>query len=63
MFRNLTFKIVLQNKHNSFHALVMPNYGDQRQRKQKMNNETDTTNYYLPAMKQQLTTAQKQNKK
>ena len=60
MIRNLTFEIVLENKHNSFHALVTR---DQRQRKQKSNNETDRTNYHVPAMKEQLTTAQKQNKK
>ena len=35
---------------------------DQRQRNQKRNNETDTTNYHVPAMKEQLTAAQKQNK-
>ena len=34
-YRNLTFEIVLQNKQNSFHAVVMPNSRDQRQRKQK----------------------------
>ena len=36
---------------------------DQKQRKQKRNNETDTTNYHAPVMKEQLTTSQKQKKK
>ena len=61
--RNLTFEIVLQNKRNSFHALVTPNLRDQRQRKLKRNIETDRTNYHVPAMKEQLTIAQKLNKK
>ena len=51
-YRNLTFEIVLQNKQNSFHAVVIPNSRDQRQRKQKRNNETDTTNYHVPAVKE-----------
>ena len=62
MIRKLTFEIVLQNKHNSFHALVTPNQRDQRQQKQTRNNEIDRTNYHVPAMKEQLTIAQKQNK-
>ena len=37
---------------------------DQGQKKQKRNNETDTTNYHVPpVMKEQLTTIQKQDKK
>ena len=51
-YRNLTFEIVLQNKQNSFHAVVMPNSRDQRQRKQKRNDETDTTNYHVPGVKE-----------
>ena len=62
VIRNLIFEILLQNKHKSFHALVMPNKRDQRQRKQKKNNETERTNYHVQAMKEQLTTVQKQNK-
>ena len=51
-YRNLTFEIVLQNKQNSFHAVVIPNSRDQRQRKQNRNDETDTTNYHVPAVKE-----------
>ena len=43
IIRNRTFETVLQNKHNSFYALLMPNLRDQRQRKQQRNNKTDTT--------------------
>ena len=43
IIRNLTFETVLQNKHNSFYALLMSNLRDQRQRKQQRNNKTDTT--------------------
>ena len=63
VIRNLASEIVLQNEHNSFRVLVMPNYRDQKQRKQKRNNETDTTSSHVPAMKEQLITPQKQNKK
>ena len=50
MIWSLSFEIVSETKHNSFYALVMSNYKDQRQRKQKGNDETDTT------MREQLTT-------
>ena len=63
VIRNLTFKIVLENKHSSFHPLVTPNWLHQSQSEQKRYNETDRTNYHIPTMKEQLTTAQKQNKK
>ena len=43
IIRNRTFETVLQNKHNSFYALLMSNLRDQRQRKQQRNNKTDTT--------------------
>ena len=51
---NLDFEIVLQNKQNSFYALVTA-------RKQKKE-EKKSINYPVPVMKEQLTTAKKPNK-
>ena len=47
--RLVTFEIVLRNRHSIFQALVMLNYRDQRQRKEKRYIETHN-NYYVPAM-------------
>ena len=42
VIRNVTFERVLENKHYSFYALLMPSYQYQRQRKQKRYKTRDT---------------------
>ena len=63
MISKLTFEIVLQNKHNSFHALQCQVKSIRYKESLKKEHRNRQNNYHAPVTKEQLITAQKQNKK
>ena len=52
-YQILTLKIVLHYRDNNFYALVTPGERDQRQRKQIIKKETDTTAIMLYSIKKE----------
>ena len=44
----------MHGRHNNFYAPITPSYGDQRQRKQIINTETDTTAIMLQPLKDKI---------